>query len=422
MYQRATLSDLRTSTNSRVGSALFYADPEIDAAINEALKIWNLFTGQWNGTESVATTSDTIFYSTTLVTNAVTDQNLLNEMQYHMMETANSGSSMTSDIWTLAEVQRYLNDRHRQLIGSGKLILAVDNSISTVIGTASYDLNDISDKLVDIHRVAWVDASGNSFGLARVDELQSDLLDADPANATPKMYSLGNQANLTIELIPAPVAAGTLHVTYSDQGTDLANTGVAVNVPDDFSPYVKWGMMADMLYRDGQANDPTRAEYCYKRFQEGLALAKTYDVRRRVLLGTAVLEPTSMWGLDWGKPQWQSSTSTPTRWFPVGAKQIGIYPAHNAGGGTLNIEGQKSAPKLVLDGDFVDLSEQYIGAILDYVQHIMAFKQSGSFTGTLPLLRNFLSVAQRASNKLAIQGLYREHMGMDLDQFYRGIG
>ena len=85
-FQITTLSDLRTSLINRLDNANFWANAELDLYLKEAFRMWNLFTGRWHGETSLSTTTTARFYSPALVTSATTDQQLLNELQYHLLE------------------------------------------------------------------------------------------------------------------------------------------------------------------------------------------------------------------------------------------------------------------------------------------------------------------------------------------------
>lgn len=47
-----------------------------------------------------------------------------------------------------------------------------------------------------------------------------------------------------------------------------------LSVPDDFSPYLAWGVRADLLHAEGEGQDPIRAQHCESRFAEGIELAR----------------------------------------------------------------------------------------------------------------------------------------------------
>jgi hypothetical protein len=49
---------------------------------------------------------------------------------------------------------------------------------------------------------------------------------------------------------------------------------VALSIPDDFTPYIVWGVLGEMFSKEGEASDPERAQYCRERYEEGVELAR----------------------------------------------------------------------------------------------------------------------------------------------------
>jgi hypothetical protein len=81
---------------------------------------------------------------------------------------------------------------------------------------------------------------------------------------------------LQVQLAPAPTGAGTLSLYYISVGNTLDGTGEIFNTPDEFVPFLKYGVLADMLMKLGRVQDGVRAGYCENRFQEGIELAKSW--------------------------------------------------------------------------------------------------------------------------------------------------
>ena len=46
-YQDYTLTTLQSRLNDRVESSAFYSTAELTLAINETIRVWNLYTGTW---------------------------------------------------------------------------------------------------------------------------------------------------------------------------------------------------------------------------------------------------------------------------------------------------------------------------------------------------------------------------------------
>lgn len=204
-----------------------------------------------------------------------TDQQLLNEVQYHVIEDPNNGYSMITEIWTIEEVINYLNDRIRRFVSETKIAL-VHNTMPSIVDERLYNLDTMEDDLFDLNRVAWIDSAGYSYELQRRDKMSFDLLTPNwvGTSGTPMGYSIVTEPQLTIQVIPAPNDVGTLDFLYTAVTTAVSNTGVTIPLPSDFCPAVKWGVLADMLKKDGPAHDMPRSSYCEMRFSEGVELAK----------------------------------------------------------------------------------------------------------------------------------------------------
>lgn len=208
---------------------------------------------------------------------STTDQQILTEVQYALLETPNSGASLTSDLWSLAEVLQALNDAQTAFL-QDSLLLFQRTTLPSVPGTKRFPVP--SDWLATA-RVAWQTPTGTYSELPKHDSLQADFAtpawDSDSLPA-PVGYMDVQLPSLEIQLEPLPSVGGLIHLLYAAVGATLANTGVALLVPDEFAPYVKWKTLQILLSKIGRGQDPVRAGYCQQRYDEGVLVA-------RVLLG-----------------------------------------------------------------------------------------------------------------------------------------
>lgn len=423
-YTQFTWGTLKTMAHDRVGADSFWTTTEMGLYLAEALRVWNLMIGRWRDTNAVATTVNTIFYNTGLTSQTVSDQDVLDEMQYHTLETPNQGASLSTDVWTIDEWIRALNARLAMFMQETKLVV-IRKTFATTIGVSRYDLNTLLDTgNMKLHRVAWVaDADGKSHGLCEADLFQYDnfLPSWTTTPGTPEAYVEESLPTQTVEIIPAPDAAGELDILYTDLATQLPTTpdGTVLGIPNDFTPYIKWGALADLLSKEGQAHDPFRAEYAETRFQEGIILAKILlqkKMHMRVEFEGTPLDLESLMSLDNGLDGWQADQSTPVEWFPVGLTQVGIHPAHAAGGGTLDIDGVVDAPIPIADGEDVDISFGEAELLVDYAHHLATFKSgTAEFEASNKLLERF----QLAALKRNPEPLFAEFLGFDRDETKR---
>ncbi len=92
----------------------------------------------------------------------------------------------------------------------------------------------------------------------------------------PQAYrEVDTTATLTVGVTPAPASPGELGLLYVSLSEILEGTGQIFDVPDEFVPYLKYGVYADMLGKDGRGQDLTRSRYAEQRYQEGIVLAQS---------------------------------------------------------------------------------------------------------------------------------------------------
>lgn len=425
-YQHLTWGALKTLAHKRVGAASFYTEAEMGLYLVEAFRIWNLLTGHFRGTSAVSTTGSTIFYDTALHLQTVTEQNVMNEIQYHTLETPNSGSSLVSDMWTIGEWVDYLNVRMAHFTAETKLILTRETPFSSVIDQSQYDLgSSVSTDLLEVHRVVWLDSSGNSHGLREDSTLTYDRLlpswTTSAASQEPEAYVRAGRPQLKIELLPAPSAAGTVDILYTKRPAQLPQTvdTTTLDLPNDFTPYVKYGVMADLFAKEGQANDPQKAEYCEARYQEGIAIARFVlrnQMHQRVEFAGVPLDFETLDSMDMGADGWQVDDSTPTEWMSVGLTKIAVHPAHLAGSGTLDVDGLTSFVVPAGDSAYPNIPHSDVEAILDYAHHLATFKQGGTeFAAGFKLLQQFTGATKDAQLQADLATIYERYQGGDAD-------
>jgi hypothetical protein len=142
------------------------------------------------------------------------------------------------------------------------------------------------------------------------------------------------------------------------------------------------------------------------------------------------VEQSTIGDLDNGRPNWEAETTAtgadvPTRpslWAPAGLNLFAIWPADNAGGGSLVVDGVRSTPVLVNPGDFVDLGQHEHHAILGYALHHAAFKEGGQrWQATMRHYQEFIKAAGDLNARLRASTFFRKIMGLDLNRNQRTL-
>jgi hypothetical protein len=189
---------------------------------------------------------------------------LFSEIQAHMLEETINGG-LTWELWDETEVLSYLNERVAKFMVDTDL-LRTNAPISVLAGATGADLpNDV----LQLRRVTWLDNSMTSPTVLR------PLAEFENTYSPPtylQAYSDNPEQSLHITFHAPPSLDGTLNISYNPY-IPIYTVASAIPLPGIFLPYIKYGIMADMLSKEGEANDPQRAEYCEKRWAEGIELA-----------------------------------------------------------------------------------------------------------------------------------------------------
>lgn len=194
----------------------------------------------------------------------MTDQDLLTEIQYALLEPPDGGASWPGEVWTREEALDGLNSGIRSLLRDTHLqVLRAEQAI--MAGTTSITLP--ADWLATGYLV-WKSQAGVRTPLGPVDSFEGDL--ALPSWETVPGLPLGyadlDGATLTLRLVPTPLTDGTLEILYVARPDPLNGNGMALPVPDDFASGIKYAALGWLLRKPGRLQDPERALYCESRY------------------------------------------------------------------------------------------------------------------------------------------------------------
>ncbi len=195
----------------------------------------------------------------------MTDQELLTELQYAMLEPPNGGASWPSGIWTRQEVLDGINSAVQELLRDSQLVVTrLELPILGGALTVALPVDWMATCLV-----AWRALDGTRTPLGPVDSYESDLAlpSWETVPATPIGYADLDTATLTLKLVPTPLANGTLELLYVARPANTMGAGAVLPVPDEFMSGVKYNTLSWMLSKAGRLMDPERAAYCDKRYQ-----------------------------------------------------------------------------------------------------------------------------------------------------------
>lgn len=202
---------------------------------------------------------------------AIADQTVLSEIQRVTLEGSGDGGLLwPSGMWTAAEVLGYLNHRQNRF-------LAATGLVWTVLETPAVQGSEpqpAPDDWIATLFIAFKDATGRYVELPKLDVQEIDLILPTWPSLTcsiPHGYYEIDGSTLTTYVVPCPLDAGcALERYYVALGTALTAGGVLFSVPDEFVPTIKYGCLAEMFSKVGQANNPVLAQAAEARWEEGV--------------------------------------------------------------------------------------------------------------------------------------------------------
>lgn len=384
----------------------FWTDAELGVYIIEALRTWGSLTEYWKTRGVFSASPNTAFYDLPSLVSArsynVTEQDLIDEICYHLIEAEPSGGTWEgTDQFSITDLTQALQRRRDQFLYETGCVVKrfTQVSLSPPIGRQV-----LPDTTMQVRRVAWIDANSVYTTLWKEDEwtLQGYYGNwTDPSLANnPQFYSVSVTPPLSLQLAPPPQGSGTVEVLCLQSGTPLdPDTSALIGVPDDFCWAVKFGALADLLGKDGQARDPQRASYCKKRWEEGVAAAKVYTSVMRAYINGVPVQTDSLHDIDTYRTTWQTKRSKPDLFGMAGMNLMALANVPDAAYSVM-VDVVSNATVPASADDQIQVGREELDAILGYAEHLAAFKMGGQeFEITVPLYNRFLDLAAAQNGK-----------------------
>jgi hypothetical protein len=416
-YTYITLAQAKTQLAARLhdSSAIFFTNtgtyPELGLYIKEALRTWQVLTSYWRERATLSTVAGTAFYDlsvslSTLRGYTLKDQDLIAQMQYHLLEPATPTLWSGTEQFTLLDMTDALQRRRNQFLAETSCVVTRSTQASAA---APIVRNDLPDTTIGTNRVAWITPGGTYYTLWREDEwaLTTFYNSWPSAYESPSAYSASAVPPITIQVAPAPTVTGTLELlTVSAPANLNPAAGVLMNIPDDFCWVVKWGALADLLSKDGPAMDPSRAAYCEQRYQSGVDLARQSSILIQGEYNSTPLVIDSLQSLDAQDPAWENTTGVPSILAVEGDNLLVVSPIPN-GVYTISLDVVKNAAIPVNDAAQLQLGREELDAILGYAEHLAMFKVAGDeWESTNTMWENMVKVAMAYNERLGASTRY----------------
>lgn len=122
----------------------------------------------------------------------------------------------------------------------------------------------------------WALLPGMTSVLSRVDPFTQD--NGDPGwqleTGTPSTIIEEPRSPLSFQLAPTPDINGSVEGIYVADPSPIGDACIPLPIPNFMTWGLKYGVMADMLNKEGEAHDPERGKYCENRYQECIQLTR----------------------------------------------------------------------------------------------------------------------------------------------------
>lgn len=416
-YSTTTLAQLISQISYLLDDTgnVYWKVPEITYTVYEALRVWGALTNYWRtrGTFNLNPSSPYPYYDLslclpTLRTRTYTLGQMVQEIQYALLENPSgiAGTGMSGQV-SITTILQAIQSGRDQFVLDTHLPLSIHSNFAGVPQDGMVSFPQTS---AFVHRVGWQDtASGTWTNLWRQDAWAVDKANAlwPTQPGTPQQYSEAENAPLQLQVSPPPQAAGTIEaLTVDSMVMDLTNPATVFGVPDEWIHAIKYEALSHLLYTESQLFDPLRAEYCAKRYDQAVEFAKDARSILRLLCNGLPLNLDSLDNVDAGLPFWRNQSGPPQvagALYDIIAVAPGI-PDQPYG---MAADVSQTAP-LPTSGQYVQIGEEDLDHIVDYVTHSLSFKCGGNdLKSTFPKYDEFMKAVsmRKGVNSAKVQYL-----------------
>lgn len=435
----------------------FWLRSEAQSYLIEALRTWNALTQQFvaDYTNTFDPSSD-VWQTLGININSflgngptnpryptLTSTDIFTQIQNHFLELPTGQTWTGTPQFTITDFAQSLQ-RRRDLI----LQLTVCNvgPFSVTFGLPAgqsrvYLPDAASQSILDIRRIRYIPSPTDSITgaplfppstLYREDGLAFEYFENNFTThfgATPFAWDVlaGPPLALTFDA-PANVPNTLDILAMISGGLVTPPTAVPLLIPDDWAWVLKFGIMSDLLRKESESTDLERADYCERRFQQGVQLMMELPWLLQARINNLPVDTPSVAEMDTFSYEWESDPDAQLAIVRGGIDLFALSPSilgngtgygdggYGEGGYggtgsqeasvTLTVVGNQPIP--ASDAAFVQVGRDNLDAILDYAQHLALFKMGGfEFSeSTRTLYKNFVQTVVQTNSRLRESGIF----------------
>lgn len=403
------LADFWQALQARLGGSAFWAEVELRWYAAEAVRTWNAVARASKKRVSLTTIANQAFYDLS-TTNAIdlgynyTDQAVVQICEYHLLEPSTYPTWSGTEQFNIADLLTAIDRRRNQFLLETAQVLTVYSPSVPPSPTGRVQINDA---VLEIRRAAWQDSTTLAWTtLWNTDQFEVGAFASTMQAASgPQVYSNAILPNNQVELFPPPLSNGTLELVTISAGPLPTTSPQALGIPDDFAWVVKWGVLADLLGKDGPAHDPGRSAYCEKRWREGVEIARQATTVLSGDLSGSPLLLDSLFDFDAFRAGWRGQTGQPDAIALAGLNLVAFSRVPDgAYGAAFDAVVNTSLPVQPTAADdltAVAVTRDAFDVIVDYAEHLALFKCGGAeFDNTQGHLDRFYRLASVYNDRM----------------------
>ena len=278
----------------------------------------------------------------------------------------------------------------------------------------------IPDSALDVRRVRWVPAAGlgSPVTLQRGDVLSFQRFTPNylQSNVNPLRWDIitGQEAPGVVDTLLALILDTLVSVPSTVQALTIAGApdfnppgGNPLLIPNDWAWVLKFGALADILSKEEEGKDVARAQYCRKRYDEGLELMITMPWLVQGLLDGVAVDTPALASSDRFNYEWQSRATAFPGIVQGGIDLFAVSPIPTA---TVSV-GMTVVPNAPVPANTplapIFLPRDAMEAVMKEAQHLALFKAGGKeFADSIQLHQEFIMFCKQTSSRLRLSGIF----------------
>jgi hypothetical protein len=344
----------------------------------------------------------------------VTDTDLYNQIEAMLYEPMSGGVWTGTNQFNITQLANSLQYRRDELLLASGCNTVNLLQPSPVLSTTTI----LPDSTLDLQRVRWIPdstlASESPYALGREDVTTRDsfgvLLPIQPGS--PESWMITANSPLEFDCSCPPNQPGMWDLLVPIAGVAfIPPASTLVGVPDDWTPALVYGVLADVLANSPEGRDEKRSKYCLQRYEQFKKAMVKMPWLLDASVGSIPVDMPSFKEMDAYAQNWEQTWPADDPNIVVGGVDlVSIAPNVPVSGVTvsaaLTVVG--NAPIPTSDASLIQLDRAGVDAVLNYSQHVGSFKQGGKdFFNTLPLFQQFEDYCRLKNRQYAALGIFR---------------